>query len=194
MLALTGEWDDRLTTSWRRGERASRAASVGHPALSPLNGTLAGRPGSAFASEVVTIATGSRFLLTREGGVQLGQGGEVLGAAGGAFAADDVLERGDRDLEPLAERLVVGGSLEILVPSGAVRVCGDVKLAGVGGEVQDLGACEQPWLGGEGDGRLTWVDTDRGVQLLERGGEALEVGLVGGGGDVDVAGDYLNAG
>jgi hypothetical protein len=32
------------------------------------------------------------------------------------------------------------------------------------------------------------------VKLVERGGETLEVGLVGGGSDIDVAGDDLDPG
>ena len=37
------------------------------------------------------------------------------------FAADDVIGRGDRDLEHVPERLVVGALLEIVVAAGAVR-------------------------------------------------------------------------
>jgi hypothetical protein len=74
----------------------------------------------------------------------------------------------DRDLESLADRLGVGVSLEVFIAAGAVGSVGDVEVAGVGGEVQDLRAGKQTRVGGEGNRRLADTDTDRGVQLVER--------------------------
>ena len=55
------------------------------------------------SSRAGVVLLGGLAKLAFEGGAQLGEGGEVLGAAGGGLAADDVLERRDRDVEPSAE-------------------------------------------------------------------------------------------
>jgi hypothetical protein len=85
-------------------------------------------------------------------GTELGEGGEVLGAPGGGRAGDDVLRGRDRDLESVADRLGVGVCLEVFIAAGAVGSAGDVEVAGVGGEVQDLSAGPPTRVGGEGNG------------------------------------------
>ena len=54
----------------------------------------------------------------------------------------------DRDSQALAERLLVCVPLDVLIAACPVGAGGDVELAGVGGEVQDLAAREQPRVGG----------------------------------------------
>src|ERR1019366_6517623 len=99
------------------------------------------------------------------------------------LAADDVLQRCDGDVQAAGERLALGALLQVLVAVGAVRPGGDVEIAGVGREVPDLAAGKQTRVGGKRDGRLARPDPDRGVQLAQGVGEALQVVRFDRGGD-----------
>ena len=76
--------------------------------------TTVAAPGPAHGSKRWTS-----LLPQLERGSELGEPGEVLGAASAGLASDDVRKRGDRDLETLAEGLVPGALLEIFVAVGA---------------------------------------------------------------------------
>ena len=73
-------------------------------------------------------------------------------------------------MQPLAERLLVGGLLEVVVAAGAVGPVGDIEVAGVGREVQDLGAGEQARVGRQRDGGF--AGTCRGSRRAARSSAA----------------------